>query len=65
MRYVLAWVLAVAMAGVGLAADAPKKSAFDKTTLEAYVRHLFLWGPQIQVSISEPKSSELPGMKLV
>src|SRR6478672_817563 len=39
-----------------------KKSALDKATLEAYVRHLFVWGPQIKVEISSPKPSKLPGM---
>jgi len=40
---------------------APKKSAMDKTTLEAYVRHLFVWGPHIKVEIDDPKPSALPG----
>jgi protein-disulfide isomerase len=39
-----------------------KKSALDKATLEAYVRHLFVWGPQIKVEISDPKPTALPGM---
>jgi len=39
-----------------------KKSALDKPTLEAYVRHLFVWGPQIKVEISNPKPSLLPGL---
>lgn len=43
------------------AAEGPK-SALDKATLEAYIRHLFLWGPQIQVTLSDPKPSELPGL---
>lgn len=44
------------------AATAPAKSAFDKPTLEAYVRHLFVWGPKIDVRISDPKpSTELAG----
>ena len=38
-----------------------RKSAFDKTTLEAYVRHLFVWGPQIKVALGDPKPSPLPG----
>ncbi len=38
-----------------------KKSAFDKATLEAYVRHLNVWGPQIKVEIDNPKPSPLPG----
>src|SRR4051794_30362955 len=41
---------------------ADKKSAFDKATLEAYVRHLFVWGPQIKVEISDAKPAALPGM---
>ncbi|MGH9721167.1 MAG: thioredoxin domain-containing protein [Bryobacteraceae bacterium] len=40
---------------------AARKSAIDKATLEAYVRHLFVWGPQIKVEIDEPKPSQLPG----
>ncbi len=39
-----------------------KKSALDKATLEAYVRHLFLWGPQIKVEIADAKPSPLTGM---
>jgi protein-disulfide isomerase len=39
-----------------------KKSALDKPTLEAYVRHLFVWGPQIKVEIGEAKPGPLPGM---
>ena len=42
-----------------------KKTAFDKTTLESYVRHLFVWGPSIKVQISEPKSSPIPGFQEV
>lgn len=38
------------------------KSALDKATLEAYVRHLAVWGPQIKVEIADPKpSTRLPG----
>jgi len=39
-----------------------KKSALDKPTLEAYVRHLFVWGPQIKVEVGAPKPSTIPGM---
>jgi len=38
-----------------------KKSALDKAALEAYVRHLFVMGPQIKVTIDDPKPSALPG----
>ena len=43
----------------------PKVSALDKPTLEQYVRHLFVWGPQIQVKVSDPKPSSLPGFQQV
>ncbi len=42
-------------------AASPQKSALDKATLEAYVRHLFVWGKEIKVDISDPKpSADLP-----
>src|ERR1035437_5122751 len=44
---------------------AEKKSAFDKPTFEAYVRHLNVWGPQIKVEIADPKPSDMPGFSLV
>ena len=44
---------------------AAKKSAWDKSTLEAYVRHLNVWGPQINVEIADPKPSEIPGFEQV
>lgn len=44
------------------AARPAPKSALDKAVLEAYVRHLFVWGPHIQVRIADPvPSSQLPG----
>src|SRR5271169_4411649 len=45
------------------AADAPpQKSALDKPTLEAYVRHLYLLRPELTVKVLDPKPSEfLPG----
>jgi len=42
-----------------------KVSAFDKPTMEAYVRHLNVWGPQIKVEVEDPKPSELPGFDKV
>jgi protein-disulfide isomerase len=41
---------------------AEKKSALDKPTLETYVRHLFVWGPQIKVEVGDAKPSAIPGM---
>ena len=39
-----------------------KKSALDKLTLEAYVRHLIVWGPQIKISIADAKPAAIAGM---
>lgn len=41
------------------------KSGLDKPTLEQYVRHLFVWGPHIQVNVSDAKPSTLPGFQLM
>jgi protein-disulfide isomerase len=38
-----------------------KKSALDKPTLEAYVRHLYVMDPAVTVQVSDPKPSDLPG----
>jgi DNA-binding CsgD family transcriptional regulator/thiol-disulfide isomerase/thioredoxin len=48
-----------------ISADTPQKSAFDKPTLEAYVRHLFLIAPQITVTPGDPTPCDLPGFKQV
>jgi len=40
----------------------PKKSALDKATLEAYVRHLFVMDKRISIQVSDPHPSvSLPG----
>ena len=53
-------------AGAGAAQKAAEPSALTKATMEQYVRHLFVWGPQIQVNVADPKAStELPGFKEV
>lgn len=60
----VAGLLCLVGSGSGWAqAPAPKKSALDKATLEAYVRHLLLWNPQIQVQVSEPRPAPLEGFK--
>lgn len=49
------------IAGAGLAAAADK-TGFDKATLEAYLRHVELWRPEVGVKIDDAKESkELPG----
>lgn len=40
-------------------------SAFDRTGFETYVRHLFVWGPEITVKVSDPKPSNVPGLREV
>jgi protein-disulfide isomerase len=42
-----------------------EKTALDKATLEAYVRHLFVWGPQIKVQVGDPKPAPMPGFRAV
>jgi protein-disulfide isomerase len=37
------------------------KSALDKATLEAYIRHLVLYPSQVKVTIGDPKPTDLPG----
>jgi protein-disulfide isomerase len=34
---------------------------FDKAGLETWVRHLFLWGPQITVTVADPRPADVPG----
>jgi protein-disulfide isomerase len=46
------------------AADAPK-SALDKPTLEAYVRHLLAISPEVQVKIDDPKPAGVADMRQV
>ena len=38
-----------------------KKSALDKSALEAYARHLYVMGPNVKVEVEDPKPSVLPG----
>jgi protein-disulfide isomerase len=44
---------------------AAKKTAFDKQIFEAYVRHLFVWGPQIKVEVGNPHPGPLVGFSEV
>lgn len=62
-RLVLSCLIA---AGICAAAGpTPGKTALDKPTLEAYVRHLFVWGPQIKIEIGEPSPAPMPGFLTV
>ena len=53
----------VALLGLAffLAAQTAKKSALDKATMEAYVRHLYVMDSRVKVEVSDPKPSDLPG----
>lgn len=64
MRIFVAGCLLLLTIGAFIAPSA-EPSALDKSTLEAYVRHLLLWGPQISVEISEPQPSKIEGFHLV
>jgi protein-disulfide isomerase len=60
------WSLPLATALVVLSSASgqtdKKKSALDKPTLEAYVRHLYVMDSRINMQISDPKpSTQLPG----
>jgi protein-disulfide isomerase len=52
---------ALLFAAAGPSQDVPKKSALDKATLEAYVRHLFVMKSDVNVQVSDPKPSQVPG----
>ena len=62
MRYPVRLLLLACAFGLAAQSAAVKKSALDKTTLEAYLRHLFVWGPQIKVEIGAAKPAPIPGM---
>ncbi len=44
---------------------APATSAFDKTALETYIRHLFAWGPDVKVELGDAKPSGISGLSEV
>lgn len=51
------------LASVALFAQkAPEKSAFDKATLEAYLRNVELWNPAVEVKIDDAKPSDVAGL---
>lgn len=62
------FLLALAVSCVpatGQKAAPPKsaaKTAFDKPTLEAYIRHLFAWGNEVKLEIGDPKPSGVTGL---
>ncbi len=50
------------MLAQGAAQLAPPAPPLDRARLESFIRHLMLWGPQIQVTLSEPGPSSVPGL---
>ncbi len=48
-----------------LSLSAQVKTAFDKPTFEAYVRHLLLIDPRVKIGIDDPKPSSIAGLKEV
>ncbi len=61
MKVMSRTLLMLSVAACLLFAATPQKTALDKPTMEAYVRHLMVYGPQIQIAVGDPKPSPLPG----
>jgi protein-disulfide isomerase len=57
----MAQTSAVASAASKPAVNAASQSALQKN-IEAYLRHLYAFGPEVQLTISEPKPSMVPGL---
>jgi protein-disulfide isomerase len=65
MRRVFFPLLAALLAGFALSGAETQKTAFDKPTLEAYLRHLFVLPAQLTVTVNDPKPSPFTGFKEV
>lgn len=54
--------------GQGKPASAPQPAASSapqtqiQKTLDAYLRHLYAWGPDVQLTVSVPKETAIPGL---
>lgn len=64
MRFLASVLLAFACL-FAQSSSPPKKSALEKATLESYIRHLFVWGPQISVQVHDPQPAPMPGFQAV
>jgi protein-disulfide isomerase len=57
--------LAGALVAASLLAQAPEPtkaaSPLNNVVLEAYFRHLFVWAPNVEVTISDPTPAPMPG----
>jgi protein-disulfide isomerase len=58
---VLANLMMAAPPPAAKAPAAPKVTAFNKATFEAYIRHMYVWSPPIEIAVGDPKPSSLPG----
>ena len=61
MRFIVALLLCL----LPLSAQDKPKPALDKAALEAYIRHLLVVTPQVQMKIDDPKPSDVPGLDQV
>lgn len=61
---VLARIAALAAVSLALCAQTAP-GALNKAKLEAYVRHLMMWGPHITVTVADPAPATLPGFSEV
>ena len=65
MRRVFLALFTALLAGFALSGADTPKTAFDKPTLEAYIRHLFVLSPQLTVTVNDPKPAAFAGFKEV
>ena len=59
------FLMMAALCLLPLHAEVKAKNAFDKPTLEAYVRHLLVLGPQVEIKIDDPKPGPVPELKQI
>lgn len=59
----LSTVAALLLAMTGSGQNTVKKSALDKATLEAYLRHLWVIDSRMTMTFGDPHPSELPGFQ--
>src|ERR1700722_2020211 len=52
---------ALLLALSGIAQSPATKSALDKATLEAYLRHVYVMDSKITVKVADPTPSDVPG----
>ena len=64
-RPVFTSLVAAIILAAAVTAQSPKKSAYNKAELEAYVRHLWVLPSALTVTVGDPKPSELTGFQEV